>query len=107
MILHLFNEIHSIQSLTISCANVYYQCVLPVLPSTGHMVTTSHCHWEAVVSPAGTYIKAHCCLMLSVPLAERQLTISLKMPWAWRKTAWEVALCAEGSGSINQSMLHL
>jgi hypothetical protein len=20
------------------------------------------------------------------------------MPWAWRKTAWEVALCAEGSG---------
>jgi hypothetical protein len=19
-------------------------------------------------------------------------------PWAWRKTAWEVALCAEGSG---------
>jgi hypothetical protein len=28
------------------------------------------------------------------------------MPWAWRKTAWEVALCAEGSGfdSINQSI---
>jgi hypothetical protein len=25
------------------------------------------------------------------------IRVALK-PWAWRKTAWEVALCAEGSG---------
>jgi len=24
--------------------------------------------------------------------------LSPHLPWAWRKTAWEVALCAEGSG---------
>jgi hypothetical protein len=25
-------------------------------------------------------------------------TLALLLPWAWRKTAWEVALCAEGAG---------
>jgi len=28
----------------------------------------------------------------------RLTIINQSMPWAWRKTAWEVALCAEGSG---------
>ena len=32
------------------------------------------------------------------PLMPHSDDAGTPLPWAWRKTAWEVALCAEGSG---------